>query len=176
MWEWVTSGPQHKNLPPRGTTVAVTTMCVFTSPMFVVFGTFKPQAEAPSIILQHKHTATALLTNSNNTSSCQWCFRCDKSQVIRASIRLHFHYLRLCSNILAAANRALKAEREKSFSVQDRLVRSYGSSRIAQPLIDRAHRLLESSNRRNPPKRSFKAIGDQFSNPAGLIRESLFPL
>ncbi|KAL5965107.1 hypothetical protein TSMEX_007165 [Taenia solium] len=70
---------------------------------------------------------------------------------------------------LAAASRALKAEREKSFSVQDRLVRSYGSSRIAQPLIDRAHRLLESSNRRNPSKRSFKTVGDHFSNPTGLI-------
>ncbi|KAL5108152.1 Runt-related transcription factor 3 [Taenia crassiceps] len=76
---------------------------------------------------------------------------------------------RVPRNKYAAANRALKAEREKSFSVQERLVRSYGSSRIAQPLIDRAHRLLESSNRRNPPKRTFKTISDHYSNPTGLI-------
>ncbi|VDD79205.1 unnamed protein product [Mesocestoides corti] len=69
----------------------------------------------------------------------------------------------------AAANRALKAEREKTLStVHDRLIRSYGSSRLAQPLIDRAHRLLESSNKRNPLKRSFKATGDHYDDSTGL--------
>ena len=71
--------------------------------------------------------------------------------------------------ISAAANRALKAEREKSFSaVQDRLMRSYGSSRLAQPLIDRAHRFLESSTKRNPHKRTFKnsSVADHFGDPS----------
>ncbi len=50
-------------------------------------------------------------------------------------------------------------------------MRSYESSRLTQPLIDRAHRLLDASNKRSPLKRSFKAVGEHFADPTMLPSE-----
>uniref|UniRef100_A0A0R3TFB9 Flocculation protein FLO11-like n=1 Tax=Rodentolepis nana TaxID=102285 RepID=A0A0R3TFB9_RODNA len=71
---------------------------------------------------------------------------------------------------LAAANRALKSEREKSFSsVHDRLIRNSEKSRITQPLLDRAHRFLESFGKMNSMKHSFKHNSDQFGVSSRMI-------
>ncbi|VDL17514.1 unnamed protein product [Hymenolepis diminuta] len=70
---------------------------------------------------------------------------------------------RVPRNKYAAANRALKSEREKSFSsVHDRLLRNAEKSRLTQPLLGRAHRFLESFGKMNPMKHSFKHNNDQF--------------
>ncbi|KAM7542686.1 hypothetical protein Aperf_G00000013791 [Anoplocephala perfoliata] len=70
---------------------------------------------------------------------------------------------RVPRNKYATVNRATKMENDRcsSSSSQERLMRSYrSSSRLTQPLIDRAHRYLETSNRRIALKRCMEMSGE----------------
>lgn len=69
----------------------------------------------------------------------------------------------------ASAARILRGDRgsEKSFLLQDRLMRSYENSRLTRPLLDKAHRVVDSAAsivKRSPLKRSFQMTDEQISD------------
>nr|CDS28100.1 Protein lozenge [Hymenolepis microstoma] len=69
----------------------------------------------------------------------------------------------------ASVNRTIKVDSERfpSFA-QERLSKNYGSSRLSQPIIDRAHRYLDATNKRDDLKRCMKIDPENFGANAGL--------
>ncbi|KAM3176127.1 hypothetical protein ACTXT7_007130 [Hymenolepis weldensis] len=69
----------------------------------------------------------------------------------------------------ASATRTIKMDRERfpSFA-QEILMKNYESSRLSQPIIDRAHRCLDASNKRDDLKRCMKIDRENFGDNAEL--------
>lgn len=63
-------------------------------------------------------------------------------------------------SILASSNRSPKSDNTErySLSAHEKLMKNYGSSRLTQPIVDRAYRcLLDASKKRDDLKRRLKS-------------------
>ncbi|KAL7058571.1 hypothetical protein AAHC03_013292 [Spirometra sp. Aus1] len=70
---------------------------------------------------------------------------------------------RVPRNKYASTGRIQRGGNDKSFSAQERLLRSYDHSRLTRPLLDRAHRLVDSVAKKSPMKRNFRSNDIQLS-------------